>query len=151
MMKMKIVVIAVLGVVMGGCSSSTTLEDVQKQEDKARSELMDAKEELVDLAEAKEEYSVDSKDKLIKEYQTRQKAIGSDIKNLKNLKSEKLMSNSESMIGDLEREDKQLVQKIDQLKKQKTENWESARDSIDTLISSLEQKIDQITSNIPEE
>ncbi len=147
---MKTIYLVFIASFLAGCSSVTSLEDVRKQEDEARSDLLEAEEELIELAEMKEAYSVDSKETAIEALEGRQKQINSDIKSLKKIESKGLTKTSDSMIKGLKKEDDDIKARIKSLKKLEDENWEAPMDSINDLIDQLEIKINMITSNLEE-
>src|SRR6056297_2316344 len=94
--------------ILTSCSSLVTLEDVQHQEKKARSAVEDAREETVELANVKEQYSLDRVKAQIKELEKEQKAIDKDIKSLKNIETESAVGATEGTLKNLENQSKSI-------------------------------------------
>src|SRR5690554_1096375 len=91
-----------------GCSSSVTLQDMQKQKSKAISNLEAAKKELLELANMKERYSLDFRKEQIKTFEKRQKQINKDIKSVSNVESSSAQSGANTMIDNLKEENEKL-------------------------------------------
>lgn len=144
-------ILLALAIALPSCGSGVSLAKVNKQEEEAREDLQDAHSAMIKLAELKQEYSVDSRDRQIKALQKQQKAMESDVKKLQGVSTTSAEGSAQALANDLERQNKELDKQISSLKNQNKENWAMAIDSINSNVRSLERAIDEITANLPEE
>ena len=149
-MKKQILILS-LAIVCSACSSKVSLESVQKQEEKASAQLASAKEEMIELANMKEQYSEDHRDAQIKSLEAKQKQLKKDLKNLGNVESEGAKDAAEDISENLEKEQAENSKKITQLQNVKREDWSAVKQEIEKEIEALQQKIDAITKNLAEE
>ncbi len=148
MIKNFTIVLMLTALALTGCKSNISLEDMQKQESKAMSELNSAKEELVELANMKEQYSIDIREAQVKTLEKRQKQLSKDIKNIKNVETSSAQSSAENMVDNLKNENATIEKKISSLKSIKQEDWTATKDSIQSEIARLHSHITQLTSNV---
>lgn len=130
------------------CSSKVGLEAMKKQEEKAHDELISAQEELIELANMKEQYSVDSRDAKIQALEKRQKQISKDLKNLEDVETESAQDATSNITGSLEKKQAEIDEQIKALEGMTKENWEEAREAINKKIKSLQDEINTITANL---
>lgn len=135
-------------ILLTSCSSLVTLEDVRSQEKKARSAVEDAREETVELANIKEQYSEDRVKAKIKELEKEQKAVDKDIKSLKDITTESAVGSTEGTLKNLENQSKSIDKDIKKLKQEEAENWDEAIQRIEQDIESLNLEIGKITANL---
>lgn len=133
------------------CSPKITYQAMQKQEAKATEQLKSAREEMIELAEMKEKYSVDSRDMQIKALEKEQKQMKKDIKSLGSVQSESAIDASGEISGNLQTKQKGIADKISRLKATNQENWSSLRDSINQQTQRLQSQINRITANMENE
>jgi len=148
-MKTNITIIIILtAIAFTGCKSGVSLEDMQKQKSKAMSQLSDAEDELIELANMKEEYSVDARDAQIKVLEKRQKQLKKDIGNIKSVETSSAQNSADNLVSGLQKENDNIAAQISKLENLQQENWKSAKESINQDIASLEQKITEMTTNM---
>ena len=131
-----------------GCSSSVTLQDMQKQKRKAINNLDAAKKKLLELANMKERYSLDFRKEQIKTFEKRQKQINKDIKSVSNVESSSAQSGANTMIDNLKEENEKLSESIALLQSIEQEDWTTAKKQIQEEFDRLERHIEQITWNL---
>lgn len=136
---------------IAACSSTVTLQDITAQEEEARSELQELKEEMVKLAEMKEAYSVDSKEARMDEINDRKRAIRKDLNSIDDLTSENLDAGKAAMVNALKQEEKQIDEEMDALEKMEKEEWSSSVETINEKIEELSQQINMITANLKQQ
>lgn len=133
---------------MNSCKSTITAEKVLKQEEKAKEELTDAQEEMIKLAQMKEQYSVDGIRTQVDELKKRQKAIKKDIKKLEDVSTDAAKDGTGGLVKSLEKESADLSKKISELESMPKENWAQAIEAINQNVANLEQQIATITQNL---
>lgn len=143
----QIIVLIVLIFTLSGCNSLVTLQDVQKQEESARKAIEDAREETVELAQVKTEYSEDKVTAAVDELEDEQKSIKKDLKKLKGIETESAVGTTEGTVKNLDKRSKEIDREINKLKSQKTENWEETVERIEQLTQSLRTEVDNIVAN----
>jgi|GEM_PF-3256524 len=141
----------ILSLGLHSCKSNITAADLRKQQSKAITDLVSAKEEMKKLTEMKEQYSVDHRDAQMKELESRQKQINGDIKKLKGVETIGAQAGAENIANDLESQDTQIQRDLNNLEKMQREDWSAMRDSIDRQIATLETQIRSVTRNMPAE
>lgn len=130
------------------CKSAVTAQDVMGQEEKAMKSLREAQEEMVELAQMKEQYSVDGVKARIKELEKERSKIDKDIKKLEDVEHSTTAGATEGLVSDLKSKSKGIESKISDLKEQPKENWAKSIETINQEIKSLEQEVQRITANI---
>lgn len=130
------------------CGSLVTLQDIQKQEERARDAVSEARAETIELAQMKEEYSVDKAKAKIDELEKEKKTIEKDINSLKNVSTETAATATAGTLQNLENQRDQIDDQISNLKGVKAENWDEAIERVEKDIQSLRGEIAQITANI---
>ncbi len=140
--------LVVVGLMFSSCKSTITAQKVVKQEEKAREELSDAHEELVKLAQMKEQYSVDGIQTQIDALKKRQKEIKKDIKKLEGVSTDAAKDGTGGLVKNLEKESASLGKKISDLEGMPKENWAKAIEAINQSVANLEQQIATITQNL---
>lgn len=133
---------------LNSCKSLVTIDDVRKQEDKALSAVEDAREESVELAELKVQYSEDRVKAEVEKLEDEQKMLEKDLKKLKGISTESAVGTTEGTVKNLEKRNKEIEKEIKDLKAQKTENWEESIEHIRELTRSLQTEISNITANL---
>lgn len=129
------------------CKSAVTAQDVLKQEAKANEATVEAQEELIELAQLKEQYSVDGVKAEIKTLEKEKAKIDKDIKNLEKV-SESTAEATKGLLGDLKSKSAGISKKIETLEAQPKENWADSIESINQSIKKLQQEVNVITANI---
>lgn len=137
-----------VGLSLHSCKSTITAQKVIKQEEKAKESLSDAHEELIKLAEMKEQYSVDGVRAQVDELKKRQKAIKKDISKLEDVSTDAAKDGTGGLVKNLEKESAELGKKISNLEAMPKENWAEAIEAINQSVANLEQQIATITQNI---
>jgi DNA repair exonuclease SbcCD ATPase subunit len=137
---------SLLALSMVSCKSLVTLEDVNKQEQKARAALENAEEEAVELANVKEQYSGDKVKVEIERLEKEHKTINSDIKKLKGITTESAVGTTAATLKNLENRNEEIEKRINSLKKEQPENWESAKRSIQKHIEEAESQVNKIVT-----
>ncbi len=130
------------------CKSKVEMADVRKQETKAMDELESAREELLKLADMKEQFSVDHRDAQIKALKKRQKEVGKDIDRMKSVQTTSAQDDAGNIASSLERENKTISKDIKDYEAMTKESWATAKDSINYKISALESEVRRITANL---
>ncbi len=138
------------GLLLYSCKSGVTLKEVTKQEEQARENLQDAHAAMIELAELKQRYSVDDRDREIDRLQKQQEEIEDDIDKLEGVSSSGAEGGAQALAQDLERQNNEIANQIAGLKNRDQENWAAAIDSINTNVMQLEKTLDQITRNLPD-
>lgn len=135
---------------MTSCKSLVTIEDVQKQNDKALSAAEEAREEAVALAEIKVQYSVDRVKAEIDELEKEQKAAKNDIKKLKGITTESAVGATSGTLKNLESRNDEIDQRIKTLKAKKPENWDESVQRIHRDIDAVKREINRIMGETKE-
>ena len=149
MRKYTMISAGLLAIVMfTSCKSLVTAQDVLSQEDKAMKALKDAQEELVELTELKEQYSVDVVKAEIKKLSTEKKKVEQDMKKLSGLSHGSTQEVSAALLEDLEKRNEEIESKISELESTPKEDWSASVESINTDIKELESEVEQITRNL---
>ena len=130
------------------CKSTVTAQDVLKQESKANEATKTAQEELLELAQLKEQYSVDGVKAEIKRLEKEKSKIDKDIKSLEKVSHSSTAEATEGLVGDLKAKSAGIAQKIETLEAQPKENWAESIESINQSIQKLQQEVNVITANI---
>lgn len=142
----KLFFVSLLALSMVSCKSLVTLEDVNKQEQKARAALENAAEEAVELANLKEQYSGDKVKAEIDRLEKEHKTINSDIKKLKGISTESAVGTTAGTLQNLENRNEEIEERIKALKKEQPENWENAKRSIQQHINEAESEVNKIVN-----
>ncbi|WP_417610785.1 hypothetical protein [Owenweeksia hongkongensis] len=129
------------------CKSAVTAQDVLKQESKANEATVEAQQELIELAQMKEQYSVDGVKAEIKILKKEKSKIDKDIKSLEQV-SESTAEATKGLLGDLKSKSASISKKIETLEAQPKENWSESIESINQSIQELQQEVNVITANI---
>lgn len=137
---------SILALSMVSCKSLVTLEDVNKQERKARVALETAAEEAVELANVKEQYSEDKVKAEIERLEKEHKTINSDIKKLKGISTESAVGTTAGTLQNLENRNEEIEERIKALKKEQPENWETAKRRIQQHIDEAEGEVNKIVT-----
>lgn len=137
---------SLLALSMVSCKSLVTLEDVNKQEQKARAALEAAEEEAVELANVKEQYSGDKVKAEIDRLEKERKTINSDIKKLKGITTESAMGTTAGTLKNLENRNEEIEKRINSLKNEQPENWETAKRRIQQHIEEAESEVNNIVT-----
>jgi TolA-binding protein len=130
----------ILSLGLHSCKSNITAADLRKQQSKAITDLVSAKEEMKNHRDAQ-----------MKELESRQKQINGDIKKLKGVETIGAQAGAENIANDLESQDTQIQRDLNNLEKMQREDWSAMRDSIDRQIATLETQIRSVTRNMPTE
>ncbi len=130
------------------CKSKVEMADVRKQETKAMDELESAREELLKLADMKEQFSVDHRDAQIKALKERQKEIDKDIDRMKSVQTSSAQDDAGNIASSLEKQNKDLSREIKDYEAMTKESWATAKDSINQKIAGLESEVRRITANL---
>ncbi len=138
----------IIGLSFSSCKSTITAQKVIKQEEKAKDELSDAHEEMIKLAQMKEQYSVDGIQAQVDVLKKRQKAIKKDIKKLEDVSTDAAKDGTGGLVKSLEKESADLGKKISELESMPKENWAKAIEAINQSVANLEQQIATITQNL---
>jgi uncharacterized phage infection (PIP) family protein YhgE len=151
-MKMKFLLpVVLIALIVTSCGSGVDIADMQKQEEKAREQLKAAQEEMVELANMKEQYSVDNREAMIKKLEKQQKQIGKDIKSFEKVETSSAQGAASSAAESLEQKNKQIEKEIKDLKNGTKEKWEEARVAINDRVDRLRSEIDKITQGLEED
>lgn len=142
----KLFFVSLLALSMVSCKSLVTLEDVNKQEQKARAALEAAEEEAVELANVKEQYSGDKVKAEIDRLEKERKTINSDIKKLKGITTESAMGTTAETLKNLENRNEEIEKRINSLKNEQPENWETAKRRIQQHIEEAESEVNNIVT-----
>lgn len=137
-----------LSAILVSCSSTVTMADVNKQKEAANEAIAEAQEELVTLAEVKEQYSKDGVTAQAKELRKEQKKIDKDIAKLKDLNTDAATDGAKSTVKSLEDKSKALGEEITRLKNIPEEDWSKAVETINRNIADLKAQVEQITQNL---
>ena len=129
------------------CKSAVTAQDVLRQESKANEATVEAQQELIELAQMKEQYSVDGVKAEIKILKKEKSKIDKDIKSLEQV-SESTAEATKGLLGDLKSKSASISKKIETLEAQPKENWSESIESINQSIQELQKEVNVITSNI---
>jgi len=132
---------------MTSCKSLVTIEDVQKQNDKALSAAEEARKEAVALAEIKVQYSVDRVKAEIGELEKEQKAAKKDIKKLKGITTESAVGTTSGTLKTLETRSDEIDQRIKTLKAKRPENWDESVQRIHRDIDAVKREIEKIAAD----
>ncbi len=135
------------------CKSAVTAQDVLKQESKANEATQTAQEELIELAQMKEQYSIDGVKAEIKRLEKEKSKIDKDIKSLEKVSHSSTAEATQGLVGDLKAKSASISKKIETLEAQPKENWAKSIETINQSIAKLQQEVKAITANIsaPEE
>lgn len=151
-MKTKSIITTVFAsLVVVSCQSLVTLEDVRKQEKKAIDAVEDARDETVELAEIKEQYSQDRIKADINRLEKEQKNAKKDIKSLKGMSTESAVGATEGTANSLKKRSDEIDKEINALKAEQPEAWGESVIRIEDDIESLKLEIRKITNNIEQE
>lgn len=145
----KLFFVSLLTLSMVSCKSLVTLEDVNKQEQKARAALENAAEEAVELANLKEQYSGDKVKAEIERLEKELKTVNSDIKKLKGISTESAVGTTAGTLQNLENRNEEIEERIKALKKEQPENWETAKRRIQQHIDEAEGEVNKIVTYTP--
>jgi len=130
------------------CKSAVTAQDVLNQKSKALEASQTAQEELLELAQMKEQYSVDGVKAQIKQLKKEKSKIDKDINSLEKVSHSTTAEATEGLVGDLKAKSAGIAKKIETLEAQPKENWAKSIENINQSIAKLQQEVDVITSNI---
>ena len=140
--------ILILVLALAGCSSKVSMEDMQKQKNKALNQINAAQIEIAKLADMKEQYSLDVREDQIKTLESRQKQANKDIKSVKHVETPSEQDNADTMVENLNEQNAKIARKISSLKTTKQEDWTTVKDSINQEINRLERYVELLTSNV---
>ncbi len=133
---------------LGACKSLVTLDDVTKQDSKARKAAEDARKESTTLADLKTQYSIDEVKRQIDALEKEQKAAKKDIKKLKGIATESAVGTTAGTLKTLEERSEQIDGQIKDLKAKQPENWDESVRTINQDIRSINAELDKIMSNL---
>lgn len=127
------------------------MEDVRAQEEEAREEVDEAREETIKLAKMKEQYSEDIKQARIKELRERQAEISRDIKQLGGVEGADAAADSKTIVDRLEKRSKEIEQQLNEAERLQKENWEQTIQAINQSVQALQEEINKMTANLEDE
>ena len=130
------------------CKSAVTAEDVMGQQRKAMAAIEHAQEELVELAELKEKYSVDGIRAEIKKLKVEKSKVDKDIKKLSDVSHNATETATAAVLADLKSKSEQIQAEISELESKPKEDWSGSIESINSDIKDLEQEVAYITENL---
>ncbi|TVR36845.1 MAG: hypothetical protein EA392_14040 [Cryomorphaceae bacterium] len=134
--------------VTSACKSLVTLDDVKKQETKAKKATEEARKESTALADLKTQYSIDEVKRQIDALEKEQKAAKKDIKKLKGIATETAVGTTAGTLKTLEERSSAIDGQIKDLKAKQPENWDEAVRTISQDIRSINAELDKIMSNL---
>ena len=134
--------------VLASCKSVVTAQDVLKQEAEALKATQEAQEELIELAQMKEQYSVDGVKAEIKLLEKEKSKIDKDIESLESVAHSTTADATEGLVGDLKAKSAGIAKKIETLEAQPKENWAESIETINQSIAKLQQEVNIITATL---